>query len=83
MFGSFSVRRKMPMPPMPSSGLMMMSPCSAKNARTSAERVVTRVGAVKRLKFRMASFSLKSRMACPLLKTLAPCSAASVSSWVA
>ena len=71
------------MPPMPSSGFTMMSPCSAKKARTSALRVLTSVGAVKRLKFRIANFSLKSRMAWPLLNTFAPCSAASVSSWVA
>ena len=82
MFGSRSVRRKMPMPPMPSSGLTMMSPCSAKKARTSAARVETRVGAVNREKFKMASFSLKSRMACPLLNTFAPCCSARVSSWV-
>ena len=46
MLGSLSRSLKMPMPPMPSSGLTMMSPCLARNWRTSAARVVTMVGAV-------------------------------------
>ena len=56
--------RKMPMPPMPSSGFRMMSPCSAWKALqlASASRV-TSVGAMNCGNSRIASFSGWSRSA--------------------
>ncbi|SKO14495.1 Uncharacterised protein [Mycobacteroides abscessus subsp. massiliense] len=45
--------------------------------------MVTKVGAVNWLKFKIANFSLKSRIACPLLNTFAPCCCANVKNWVA
>ena len=74
-----ALTRKMPVPPMPSSGLKMTSWCLAWKARRRASSDVTRVGEVNSENWAMASFSLWSRMADGLLKTRAPCFSASSS----
>ena len=55
--------RKMPMPPMPSSGFRMMSRCSAWKRFTSAASRVTSVGPMNCGNSRIASFSGWSRSA--------------------
>mmetsp|Transcript_21599 Transcript_21599/g.51231 ORF Transcript_21599/g.51231 Transcript_21599/m.51231 type:complete len:524 (-) Transcript_21599:4591-6162(-) len=78
-----SLTRKMPMPPMPSRGLRMMSRCSAWKARISAGSRVTSVGAMNSGNSKIASFSGCSRSAPGLLKTRAPSRSAWLSRWVA
>ena len=83
MFGSSVRTRKMPLPPMPSSGLKITSPCSARNSRSTGSRLVTSVGGANCGKRATASFSLKSRMVRGSFTTRAPWRAASSSRWVA
>ena len=55
------VTRKMPRPPMPSSGFNTTSPCSAANRRNSPASRATRVGAMHCGNSSANSFSLQSR----------------------
>ena len=82
-FSPSAFTRKMPMPPMPSSGFRMMSPCSAWKAFTSAALRVTSVGGAYCGNCISASFSGWSRSAAGLLNTLAPSRSACSSRWVA
>ena len=75
--------RKMPMPPMPSSGFRMMSRCSAWKRLMSLASRVTSVGPMNCGNSRMASFSGWSRNARGRLKTRAPSRSACSSRWVA
>jgi len=71
-FSPSALTRKMPIPPMPSSGFKMMSWCSAWKARTACASRVTSVGPMCWGNSMMASFSGWSRRARGLLNTLAP-----------
>ena len=82
-FSASALTRKMPMPPMPSSGLRMMSWCSAWKARIAAAERVTSVGAMNCGNSRIASFSGWSRSDAALLNTRAPSRSACSSRWVA
>ncbi|CFM10245.1 Uncharacterised protein [Bordetella pertussis] len=55
--GSLRCRRKIPVPPMSSSGLTMTSPCAAWNALMRAMSRVTSVGVVRSGNSVIASFS--------------------------
>ena len=68
-FKPSAVIRKIPEPPMPSSGLRMMSPCVFWNARMSSCFDETTVFGIKALNSVANSFSLQSRIACGSLTT--------------
>ncbi len=74
--------RNTPIPPIPSSGFRITSPCSAWNARSRFASRVTSVGATNCGNSPIASFSEWSRIDCALLNTRAPARSASSSSHV-
>ena len=81
--GSSARTLNMPLPPMPSSGLRMVSPSSSTKAWILCGSRLTRVVAAYSGNSVMASFSEWSRIARGSLKTLAPACTARSSSQVA
>ena len=80
--GSSARTRKMDVPPMPSSGFTMASPCASMKACSASVSRVTSVGVVNSANFAMASFSLWSRIARGWLNTRAPSRCAASSRYV-
>jgi len=82
-FGSSARTRKMPVPPMPSSGLRMASPMSSMKAFRSCAARAMSVGAVNCANSVMAIFSEWSRTERGWFQTFTPAAAARSSSQVA